>query len=74
MMLFNAFLKLAGVEEWVFLGRLSAEDEYEGSEAAERMIVRYLLEHEGAVDERAELRGKDSGKVYMSWTPVKDEA
>ena len=74
MMLFNAFLKLVGVEDWVFLGRVSAEDQYQGSAIADRTIAAYLLEHEDAVDERAELRGKDSGTVYISWTPVRDES
>ena len=73
MMLFNAFLKLVDKEEWIRLGAFSAEDQYQGSEIAQRMIALYLLDNEGAVDERAELRGADSGKVFVSWNPVREE-
>jgi hypothetical protein len=53
---------------------VSAEDEYRGSVAADRMRVRYLLDHEDAVDELVELRGKDSGEVHFSWIPVRDDS
>jgi hypothetical protein len=67
---FSVFLKLAGDDEWKFVGLLKAEDEYKGAETAQRLIANFLMDHEDAVDEQAELRGPDTGKVYMRWTPV----
>ncbi|BAS18710.1 hypothetical protein AHiyo8_pII70350 (plasmid) [Arthrobacter sp. Hiyo8] len=72
MILFNVFLKLVDVEDWVFLGNVSAEDERQGATQAEKLVAVYLLEHEDAVEERTELRGKDSGNVYITWTPVRE--